>query len=219
MSLFYALIAKSFDIVLCEYTDYSGNFQQISRMLLRKIQKNTKLTVNYDKYKFHYINDNDITYLCLSENYDDDIAFAFLKDLKKILLSKYDYEKIASFCAYQLNDFDKNLSQLINYYNSNPTITKTGDVISELHEAKNAQIENIEQIFERDQKLNIIAIKSESLYNQSKNINLMAMEISKQKRRKQMKIVLIMIGVLFLLFLIYYSFGGGKQQEPIIEDK
>ena len=52
MSLFYALIAKSFDIVLCEYTDYSGNFQQISRMLLRKIQKNTKLTVNYDKYKF-----------------------------------------------------------------------------------------------------------------------------------------------------------------------
>ena len=108
---------------------------------------------------------------------------------------------------------------MINYYNSNPTITKTGDVISELHEAKNAQIENIEQIFERDQKLNIIAIKSESLYNQSKNINLMAMEISKQKRRKQMKIVLIMIGVLFLLFLIYYSFGGGKQQEPIIEDK
>ena len=84
---------------------------------------------------------------------------------------------------------------------------------------ENAQIENIEQIFERDQKLNIIAIKSESLYNQSKNINLMAMEISKQKRRKQMKIVLIMIGVLFLLFLIYYSFGGGKQQEPIIEDK
>ena len=214
MSIFYALISKSFDIVLCEYTEYSGNFQQITRMLLRKIKKNTKFTINYDKYKFHYINDNDITYLCLSENVSDELAYAFLRDLKKMFTSKYDYEKIASFCAYQLTDFEKVFKQLIYYYNTNPTITKTGDVIRDLNEAKKAQIENIEKILEKEQKLNIIAIKSESLSNQSKNINLMAMEISRQKKKKQIKMIAIGGGIIVLLMILYYSFGN-QNQAPV----
>lgn len=49
MSIFYSLIAKSFDVVLCEYTEYLGNFQQITRILLRNIKKNTKMTIDYDK--------------------------------------------------------------------------------------------------------------------------------------------------------------------------
>lgn len=49
MSILYALIAKEPDVVLCEYTDYSGNFQQITRILLRKIKKESKYTIDYDK--------------------------------------------------------------------------------------------------------------------------------------------------------------------------
>ena len=39
MSIIYALVAKNDDQVLCEYTEYKGNFEQISRTILRKIQK------------------------------------------------------------------------------------------------------------------------------------------------------------------------------------
>lgn len=49
MSILYALISKSSDIVLCEHTEYAGNFQQISRVLLRKLKKNTKYSIEYDK--------------------------------------------------------------------------------------------------------------------------------------------------------------------------
>lgn len=49
MSILYALIAKEPDVVLCEYTDYSGNFQQITRIILRKIKKESKYTIDYDK--------------------------------------------------------------------------------------------------------------------------------------------------------------------------
>lgn len=42
MSIFYALIAKNYDLILSEYTDYTGNFQQITRMLLYKIKMNIK---------------------------------------------------------------------------------------------------------------------------------------------------------------------------------
>ncbi len=49
MSILYALIAKSGDVVLCEHTEYAGNFQQISRVLLRKIKKSSKFSIEYDK--------------------------------------------------------------------------------------------------------------------------------------------------------------------------
>jgi hypothetical protein len=49
MSIIYALIARSSDVVLCEHTDYAGNFQQITRVLMRKIKKNMKYSIVYDK--------------------------------------------------------------------------------------------------------------------------------------------------------------------------
>lgn len=50
MSIIFALISRGNDVVLCEHTDYAGNFQQISRMLIRKIKKNSKYSIEYDKY-------------------------------------------------------------------------------------------------------------------------------------------------------------------------
>ena len=42
MSFIYSLISKG-DSVLCEYTDFKGNFQQITRIILQKgIKQNSK---------------------------------------------------------------------------------------------------------------------------------------------------------------------------------
>ena len=38
MSIKYSLISKENDKVLCEYTDFIGNFEQISRQLLKKVK-------------------------------------------------------------------------------------------------------------------------------------------------------------------------------------
>ena len=118
MSIFYALISKNNDVVLCEHTEYSGNFQQITRMLLRKIKPNIKLTIEYDKYKYHYLNENGITYLCMSENYNDELSFSFLFDLKKLFLQKYNLNSIKNFSAYQLQNFNTIISQLLAYYST-----------------------------------------------------------------------------------------------------
>ena len=53
MSIIYAMIAKNDDQVLCEFTEYKGNFEQISRTILRKIQKNSRGALTYDEsYNF-----------------------------------------------------------------------------------------------------------------------------------------------------------------------
>ena len=49
MSLIYSLIANKNKVVLTEHSEYNGNFSQISRMILAKIQKEGKVIINYDK--------------------------------------------------------------------------------------------------------------------------------------------------------------------------
>ncbi len=47
MSIVYTLICKGRDKVLCEYTEFQGNFEQVSRNLLCKVQPETRATFNY----------------------------------------------------------------------------------------------------------------------------------------------------------------------------
>lgn len=127
----------------------------------------------------------------MTEGAQDEIAFAFLSDLKRRFIQSYDEDKIASLSAYQLGEFEKVMKQLMTYYNSNPRFTKAGEIIKDLQEAKNVMVENIEKLLERDEKLNIIAMKSNNLNQHSKNINYIAQQIKKQAKMKQMKIIIL----------------------------
>ena len=49
VKIIYTLIARASKIVLCDFTEFSGNFQQISLVLLSKIKKNSKCEVEYNQ--------------------------------------------------------------------------------------------------------------------------------------------------------------------------
>ncbi len=49
MSIIYTLIARSADKVLCDYTEYDGNFSQASVNLIKSVQKNHRATFSYDE--------------------------------------------------------------------------------------------------------------------------------------------------------------------------
>jgi len=55
--------------------------------ILRKINKDEIKSMNYkNEYTFHYVRENNLTYLCMSDaEYKYDIAFKFLSDIKKEL--------------------------------------------------------------------------------------------------------------------------------------
>ncbi len=54
-------------------------------------------------------------------------------------------------------------------------------------------VENIEKLLDRDEKLSIIATKSNNLNERSKNVNYMVAKIKKQEKMKQHK-TMLMIG-------------------------
>lgn len=60
-------------------------------MLLAKIpEADSKMSYVYDKYVFHYIVDQGITFLCMSdESTKRRITFAFLEDIKKAWRDNY----------------------------------------------------------------------------------------------------------------------------------
>jgi hypothetical protein len=49
MSFIYSLIANKNKVILAEHSEYNGNFSQISRMILAKIEKEGKVIINYDR--------------------------------------------------------------------------------------------------------------------------------------------------------------------------
>ena len=203
MSILYALIAKNLDIVLCEYSEYNGNFQQITRMLLRKVQPNRRFTIEYDSYKYHYINQDNLTYLCMTSSFPEDIAFGFLIDVQKQFIEMYDYDKILSATSYVLESFQEKLKKLMAYYNTCPQKTQTGQSIKDLIDAKSTAVENIEKLISRDQKLNIIVAKSDALNTQSRNINNIAQKIKTQQKLKKMRNMRLIIGgaIIFVILL------------------
>ena len=113
MSIISGLIAKHPDVVLCEHSDFMGNFRQITRIILQRLKPNCKYSIDYEKFKFFYKNENKITYLCLVEGISSNTAFSLLEDLKKKILNTYKNEELLSFKEYQLNAFTDELKGLI----------------------------------------------------------------------------------------------------------
>ncbi len=131
MSFIYTLVARSADIVLVEYTDYSGNFQQISRSILNKIKPETKGKITSGNKQFTYVNENGLTSMCLSEEISNEVVFAFLYDLMKSLNNQYSYEKISKLNAYGLESFSSEIKDLMDYFSTQPSTTKLGSLVDD----------------------------------------------------------------------------------------
>ena len=63
MSIVYALVARSPDIVLTEFTDFAGNFEQNTRLLLKNLRKVSKSTIVFNKYILIKLDMNSIIFM------------------------------------------------------------------------------------------------------------------------------------------------------------
>ena len=208
MPIIHVLISKNTDSVLCEYTEYQGNFATIARIFLQKIKPNTRQTIQYDLYQYHYINQDNITYLCITSNFPEETTFAFLMEVQRQFLEQNSYDDIMKEQSYFFQYFQKNLKNIMDYYNKCPQKTLSGEIIKNLVDAKSIAIENIEKLIDRDQKLNITVQKSDKLYDQSKNINSLANSIKNQKKAEKLRTMRLLIGggiiLIIILFIIIF---------------
>ena len=204
----YSLIANSKKVVLAEYLELKGNFPQIVRVLLEKIEKKGKVIINYDDYKIQYLFENNLILILFSINIEDNIAFAYLNDLKTEITGKYSIEELNNMNSLQFEEGKKILENRFLYYKYGAVITMKGQMIKNLNLARDAVIDNLENLIERDKKMDIIIHKSDNLLEFSNNLSSIGEAFNKNeenKRKNKYLCFFIFIIIIIILIIIYQN--------------
>lgn len=113
--IIYAFVSRK-DVVLAEHSKASGNFMQISRMLLAKIDANvdTKQCYETGDHLFYYIVSNGLIYFCIADKSTTVTrAFGFLGEVRTAFLQNF-ASRAATAPAFSLNDeFERTLASLM----------------------------------------------------------------------------------------------------------
>ena len=140
----------------------------------------------------------------MGENLNVDVAFSYLADIKKKFFSLYDKQKIQTSYSYQLKSFSDEIQKLQDYYIKNPQ-SKLALLKNNLNQTSEIMHQNVEKLFQRNEKLEITLQKSNNLLGNSdvfyKNIHRMKM---KQKYKRLKYIALFILIVLIMALLIYF---------------
>ena len=202
-SIVYTLIARSTKTVLCDYTEFTGNFQQISLLILGRIKKDSKCEIEYNDYKYYYDDENDITFLCMCENFEAEVAFQYLSELKKIFREKYEEKTIRTAYSYGLNEFQNSIKDLATSYEKNPK-TKIDKLSNQVTQTAEVLHENIEKLLQRNEKLNIIAQKSKRLQDNSDLYIKTIHDIKKKQKMKKYRNYAMIAGFVFCILFLYH---------------
>lgn len=204
-SLIYAFVARG-TVILAEYTEYSGNFNSIAFQCLQKLPTaNNKFTYNCDGHTFNYLVDNGYTYCVVAtESAGRQVPIAFLERIKDDFVAKYGGGKAATAPANSLNkEFGSKLKEHMQYCVDHPEeISKLAKVKAQVSEVKGVMMENIEKVLDRGEKIELLVDKTENLHNQAQDFKSSGTKIRRKMWLQNMKIKLIVLGILIALILI-----------------
>lgn len=139
-------------------------------MLLAKIPSaDGKMTYNYDEWVFHYVTEDGICYLCMSDEQNKHrIPYAFLQDMKQNFLSRYSLGEAQTAIAFSFNEeFSKIICQRMEYYNNGGAVDNIDVVKNQIDELKDGMVQNIETLLERGEKIELLVDKTDRLNQQA----------------------------------------------------
>jgi len=214
MAIIYALVARGYDHVLAEYTSSGlrGNFSTVTRVLLKKITpENAKCSLIYDKYIFHYVVSDGLTYLCMSDaDFSRQVAFQFLSEIQRRFVATYgDRGKTA--LAFAMNaDFERVLQAQMDHFNAVKDNDKLTEINDNIQQVKSVMIENIDKVLERGERIELLVDKTDQLDQSASKFKKHAKELKRSMCWKNAKLTIIIIFVLLIIaYVIAAAACGG----------
>eukprot|EP00611_Tribonema_gayanum_P007136 TRINITY_DN1649_c0_g1_i2.p1 TRINITY_DN1649_c0_g1~~TRINITY_DN1649_c0_g1_i2.p1 ORF type:complete len:225 (+),score=73.79 TRINITY_DN1649_c0_g1_i2:1657-2331(+) len=168
----YALIARERS-VLAEFTSAVGNFTTVTRVLLGRIPSSPgideTMSYQYDQYMFHYIVEDQITYLCMcDEDASKRMPFAFLQDIKAMALARYGLDALSKAIAFSLNAaLAPVLEARMAYFNSDPGADRLRGLRGALDGVRDGVVASVERVLERGERIELLVDKSAGLSQQA----------------------------------------------------
>mmetsp|Transcript_7479 Transcript_7479/g.13466 ORF Transcript_7479/g.13466 Transcript_7479/m.13466 type:complete len:223 (-) Transcript_7479:185-853(-) len=214
MTIVYALVSRQ-KTVLAEHTATSatGNFPTVTRVLLAKIPSvDGKMTYVYDEYVFHYVVENNICYLCMSDELNKHrIPYLFLEDMKDQFVGRYGREDPQRAIAFSYNEqFSKIIKDRMEFYNSGAPVDNIGAVKSQIEDVKGVMVQNIEKVLERGEKIELLVDKTDRLNQQAFKFEASSRNLRKSLYWKRLRCYAITGTITALIiFFATASFCGG----------
>ena len=138
---------------------------------------------------------------------DDKVAFSFLNDVEKEIFNFYKSEELINMNSSQLNKGKEILIKEMRFYNSKPITTGGGEVIDNLNLAKSAVLENIENLLDRNNKIDMIIEKSNALNENSYIMNDFANKIKLRESERKNKYVYLIVSLVVIVLILLFIFA------------
>ncbi|TVU39831.1 hypothetical protein EJB05_13271 [Eragrostis curvula] len=211
--LIYAFVARG-TAVLAEYTEFTGNFPAIAAQCLQRLPAGSsgsgapaRFSYACDRHTFNFLLHRGYAYCVVAkESVPKNVSVAFLERLKDDFMKKYGGGKADTALAKSLNkEYGPVIKQHMQYVlDHSDELDKTLKVQAQVSEVKNIMLENIEKTLGRGEKLSELQDKTSDLRTQAQEFKKQGVKIRRKTWLQNMKIKLVILGILLLLVLIVW---------------
>lgn len=202
MPILFSMIARG-QTVLAKYADCVGNFTEVTEQIIPKIQlTDHKLTYLHGNYLIHYICDNRIIYLCITDDkFDRSRAFLYLQDINERFICMYGLS-VATAITYAMNtEFARTLASQMRAINEGQQQDEISRVNGEIGELKDIMVKNIENITNRGERLELLVNQTENLRNNSVTFRQTSRNLARTMFWRNVRMYFLVTAI--LLFVIY----------------
>ncbi|KAK1131081.1 hypothetical protein K0M31_017378 [Melipona bicolor] len=215
MPILYSVVAKG-TTILAKYASCTGNFDEVTENILAKKVENDKLTYSQGQYLFHYICEDNIVYMCITDNnYQKSKAFLYLAEIKGRFLAAYGQD-VQTALPYAMNtDFARTLASTMKHYNeSSHKIDMLDSVLGDLDELKDIMSKSIDNVAMRGERLELLVNKTENLSTNSVTFRKTSRNLARSLFWKNVKIYVIVGLILIVVVYVIVSMSCGGLAWP-----
>ncbi|XP_058063454.1 vesicle-associated membrane protein 7 [Anopheles bellator] len=210
MPILYSVIARGLT-VLAKYAECVGNFTEVTEQVIARVEsQNHKLTYLHGNYLIHYIWENQLIYMCITDDtFERSRAFLFLQEIKQQFNMKYGLT-VATAIEYAMNtEFSRTLASLMQRYsegNHNDAIGRVNDQIGEL---RDIMVKNIEHVTNRGERLELLINQTENLRNNSVSFRQTSRSLARAMFWRSVRLYLLIGGILMFVIYVIISMACG----------
>lgn len=207
MPLLYSVVARG-TTVLAKYAHCAGNFAEVTEQILSRIPpENSKLTYTQGNYLFHYITEDRIAYLCITDDdFERSKAFLYLQEIKKRFQKSYQ-GRAQTALPYAMNsEFSRVMAvEMKRFSETEGQPENIAKVQGELDELKGIMVKNIDSIASRGERLELLIDKAEDLNATSMTFKKSSKGLARAMCMKNAKITIILVIVIILVLYFIIS--------------
>ncbi|XP_055300668.1 vesicle-associated membrane protein 7 [Sitodiplosis mosellana] len=211
MPILYSVISRG-TTVLAKNAECVGNFAEVTEQIIKNIPShNHKLTYAHGNYLIHFISEDRIIYMCITDDeFERARAFMFLTEIKRRFLMQYGLQA-ATAISYAMNtEFSPILAYEMKHYSESNEFDAISRVHGQIDELKDIMVKNIENVTARGERLELLVNKTENLRDTSVSFRKTSRNLARAMFWNNIKMYVIVGAViLFIIYVIVSMACGG----------